>query len=222
MENHVPDDTDALREVDIFRLAETDPEQASIVIDGYLKQQVSDERESWIVRARMVNFYKEKDLWRYHPMGFSSLFEYCQQPEIDIPPSVVSDMLALCKYENALADAGYDVWDVIRKAGHSKVRQIIPQIREADRDGTLAETVGPIIDAIDSMSFREVLELTSTSGVRTQYDYEVVYREQQGKIEVTFRNLDIDALERLAQKNKIKRWYDEKGNRIEPPMEGSK
>lgn len=205
--------------IDIYELADSNPERAAILVDATLKKQVADEREGWIVRARAVYYLRQTGVWAHHPMNFKSLFEYCQQSEIDISPSLASDMIAVCKYADPLAAAGYDIWDVIRRTGPSKVRQIIPQVREAHRKNVLAEEVGPIIDSIENMSFREVLELTGTSGVRSKYEYEAVYRESDQGAQVTIRNLDVEDLEHLAKKIRIKRWYNDKGLRIEPPLD---
>ena len=203
----------------IERLRKADPEQAAIVLDYSIKHQVAGERENWITRAQMIYYMKETDLWRHHPASFSTFYEYCAQPEIDTPPSVISDMLAVCKYAPPLLSAGIDIWDVIRRAGHSKVRQIVPHIREAHRNGVLKEEVGDLVAAIDSMSFREVLEFTSTSGVRTQVDLAATWQVlPSGEVNVIFKNLDIDEIEALERKAGIKRWFDERGNRIDSPL----
>lgn len=205
-------------ELDLDTLAKTSPEKAAILLDFSIKKWVTNEREGWIMKAKMLYYMKTTDLWQYHPEGFSSFFEYCAQPDIDIPPSVASDMLALCKYAPYLDKADIDIWDVVRKTGHSKVRQIIPQIREAQRSGVLKEEIKPLIDSIENMSFREVLGLTSTAGVREQYDLEATYQvTPTGAINVIFQDLDTEDLEYLSRKAGIKRWYDTKGNRIEPP-----
>jgi hypothetical protein len=206
-------------EIDIAQLAKENPEKAAILIDYSIKNQVSNERESWIQRANMIYFLKANDLWQHHPENFKSFFEYCSQSEVDIAPSVASDMIALCTYAPILSDEGIDIWNVIRKSGHSKVRQIIPQIREAYRNDVIKEEVGPIIAALEGMSFREVLVLTGTSNVRSSYELEAYYTETStGEINVEFRNLDIDDLEYLSKKAGIKRWYDDHGLRIDPPM----
>lgn len=206
--------------LDILAYVKKDPERAAMLADIFMKRQVSNERLGWIMRARMVYTIVEEQIWSYHPGLFSSYSEFFMQPEIDIPPSVVSDMIAICKYATPLAKVGIDVWDVIMKAGHSKVRQIIPMIREADRAGVLVEQVGPIIDALEQTSFRELINNTKMSNVRTSYDLEAFYAESlDGRISVSFRDLDIDDLEHLALTLKIKRWFDTQGNRIEPPLE---
>lgn len=206
-------------EFDIKQLTRTNPEKAAILIDAQIKQHVADEREGWIARALMIYYLKEKELWRYHPENFKSFYEYCMQPEIDIAPSIASDMLAIVKHAPHLEAAGIDIWEVIRRAGPSKVRQIIPQIREAHRAKVLEEQITPLVAAIDSMSFREVLEMTSTSGVRTQYDLAAVVQETpDGGLNILFQDVDVDDLEYLARKLAIKRWYDQRGNRIEPPL----
>ena len=205
--------------LDLDELARQDPEKAAILIDKALKRQLSDARENWIIQARMLHHLKTTELWRHHPENFNTFFEYCSQPDIDIAPSIVSDMLAICKFAPALEDAGIDIWSTLRTAGSSKVRQIIPQIRDAYRSNVLQEQIAPLVSSIENMRFREILELTATSGIRSQYELEAVYDEDAyGNITVSFKNLDIDALEQIAKKNNIKRWYDKKGLRIEPPM----
>lgn len=193
------------------------PEEAAIELDTRLKTTIANERESWIYRANLVYLMKETEVWRYHPGNYSSLSEYCAQPEIDIAPAIVSDMVALCKYAPHLAAIDIDIWEVIRRAGQSKVRQLIPQIREAERAGVLRDQITPLIESLDSMSFREVLEMTSTSGVRSNYEFEAVYTESDdGEISVTISNLDIDELEYIAKKANVKRFYSTQGLRIDP------
>jgi len=205
---------------DLRKLIQENPEKASIILDSSIKYQVGSERESWIQRANMIFTMKTENLWQHHPENFSSFFEYCAQPEVDIAPSVASDMVALCTYAPILKDeADIDIWQVVRTSGHSKVRQIIPQIREAHRNGVLTEEVTPLIDALSGMSFREVIELTGTSNVRSTFELEAYYSETpDGDITVTFKDLDLDDLEYLSKKAGIKRWFNEEGKRIDPPM----
>lgn len=213
----LPEDVTADVLKDLIR---NDPEKASILLDSSIKYQVGSERESWIQRANMVFTMKTENLWQHHPENFKSFFEYCAQPEVDIAPSVASDMVALCTYAPILLDeANIDIWKVVRESGHSKVRQIIPQIREAHRNKVLKEEIGPIVAAISGMSFREVIELTGTSNVRSSFELEAYCSQSSdGHINLTFRDLDVDDLEYLAKKAGIKRWYDENNQRIDPPM----
>lgn len=207
-------------EVNLTDLLKNDPEKAAILLDMQMKTATQNERESWINRAQIVYILKESNIWQHHPAGFSSWNAYIQQPEIDIAPCVASDMVAICTYAPHLQEAEIDIWQVIRDAGPSKVRQIIPQIREAHREGVLKEQISPIIAALDSMSFREVLELTATSGVRTSFAFDVVYTEDDnGKATVTFAGIDSEDVEFLAKRANIRRWFDESGQAIEAPTQ---
>ena len=207
-------------EVNIAKLIETEPEKAAILLDMKMKDATQNERESWINRAQIVYVLKESNIWQHHPAGFSSWNAYIQQPEIDIAPCVASDMVAICTYAPHLQEAEIDIWQVIRDAGPSKVRQIIPQIREAHREGVLKEQITPIIAALDSMSFREVLELTATSGVRTNFAFDVIYTEDDsGNATVTFSGITQEDVEFLAKRANIRRWINETGQFIESPVQ---
>lgn len=207
-------------EINLTDLLKNDPEKAAILLDMQMKTATQNERESWINRAQIVYILKESNIWQHHPAGFSSWNAYIQQPEIDIAPCVASDMVAICTYAPHLVEAEINIWQVIREAGPSKVRQIIPQIREAHREGVLKEQITPIIAALDSMSFREVLELTATSGVRSSFVFDVVYSEDEnGKATVTFANIDSEDVEFLAKRANIRRWFDESGQPIVAPIQ---
>lgn len=207
-------------EINLKDLVKNDPEKAAILLDMQMKTATQNERESWISRAQIVYILKESNIWQHHPAGFSSWNAYIQQPEIDIAPCVASDMVAICTYAPHLQEAEIDIWQVIREAGPSKVRQIIPQIREAHREGVLKEQISPIIAALDSMSFREVLELTATSGVRSSFTYDVTYSEDKnGNAKIVFEGIDSEDVEFLAKRANIKRWFDESGQPIESPVQ---
>lgn len=207
-------------EINLQDLVEQDPEKAAILLDIQMKTATANERESWINRAQIVYFLKESNVWQHHPAGFSSWNAYIQQPEIDIAPCVASDMVAICTYAPHLQDAEIDIWQVIRDAGPSKVRQIIPQIREAHREGVLKEQITPVIAALDSMSFREVLELTATSGVRTSFAYDVIYEEDsEGRATITFSDIDTEDVEFLAKRANIRQWRTPSGQPIESPVQ---
>lgn len=200
-----------------------DPEKAAILIDLALKRRTTNERENWVMRAQMIAHLKKTELWRYHPENFSSFFEYCLQPEIDIAPSIVSDMVAVVTYAPHLMAVGINIFDVILRAGHSKVRQLIPQIREAHRTNTLEEEIAPKVAAIEGMSFRDLLALNQTSNVRSSFDLEATYEElPSGQVNIVFKDLDVDDLEYLTRKVGIKRWFDQRGNRIDPPLNDPK
>lgn len=206
--------------LDLNNLVKSDPEKAAILLDMQMKAATANERESWINRAQIVYFLKESNVWQHHPAGFSSWNAYIQQPEIDIAPCVASDMVAICTYAPHLQDADIDIWQVIRDAGPSKVRQIIPQIREAHREGVLKEQITPVIAALDSMSFREVLELTATSGVRTSFAYDVIYNEDtDGQATIVFSRIDSEDVEFLAKRANIRGWYGTDGQPIESPVQ---
>lgn len=206
-------------ELNLQDLVKQDPEKAAILLDMQMKAATANERESWINRAQIVYFLKESNIWQYHPGGFASWNAYIQQPEIDIAPCVASDMVAICTYAPALEEAEIDIWQVIRDAGPSKVRQIIPQIREAHREGVLKEQIAPVIAALDSMSFREVLELTSTAGVRSTFLYDVTYDDDGEFASITFTNLDPDDVEFLAKRANIRAWFDATGAPIDSPVQ---
>ncbi|MGI9254850.1 MAG: hypothetical protein ACR2J8_13985, partial [Thermomicrobiales bacterium] len=103
--------------------------------------------------------------------------------------------------------------------GHSKVRQLIPIMRDAYRDGTMAETVAPLIDEIKGSSFRDVLQMLNPGGQRTHFDPEVIVSENpDGTTNLTLRNLDYDAMELAITKLAAKRFFNAHGYRIESPL----
>jgi len=207
---------------DLDAFVRQSPEKAAIIFDEGLKRRIRRERSDWVTTAKMVHYVKKHELWRYHPAGFSSFFEWAEQPEIAIAASVASDMVAIVEYAPALAAAGIDIYEVIKQAGPSKVRALVPQIREAVREGTVAEQIGPIVAAIDSATYAEVLELTRVRDVRAKFDPEVTCEVlPSGEYRVTM-TLDLDELEILARRLSVKRWYDPRGRRIDSPLNVTK
>lgn len=212
-------DTVVMTSSDLTALAITHPEKAAVLVDYSIKKQVNNERESWIQRANMIFFLKQNDLWQHHPSNFKSFYDYCSQSDVGISASVASDMIALCTFAPILLDEGIDIWEEVRKSGPSKIRQIIPQIKEAYRNGVIAEEVGPVIASLSSITFRDVIGMTGTSNVRSVFELEAYYHESSsGEISIEFRNLDVDDLEYLVKKASIKKWYDEQGLAITSPL----
>lgn len=210
---------ESLEKVDLEGLSITDPERAMIMADFKMKHHVGTEREVWIRQAITLYLVKELNLWQHHPEGYSSIFEWCLQPEIGIPASTASDMIAVARFSQEFNNIGIDLFQHIREHGHSKIRSLIPMIREAHRDGVLEEQVGPILDELGATSFRDVLAMVNPPGTRTAFDPEGVYHENtDGTFSLTLRNLSLDSLAMAANKLKLKRWYDENGRRIEPPI----
>lgn len=211
---------DEIENLDLHSLAKENPHKAMVFADFAMKHQVKSSREAWITQATILHYVKETDLWQYHAEGYSSFFAWCQQPEIELPPSVVVDMLAIVHFAPALKEkAGIDIFDVIREVGQSKIRQLIPIIRDAYKTDTLAEQVAPLIDEVKGSSFRQVLKMVNPGGHRTEWDPEGVYTENaDGTYNLTLRSLDWDQLELAAGKLSLKRWFDERGYRIDNPL----
>lgn len=205
---------------DLAGFARSNPQRCMMFIDETMKYTVKDVRRKWLSQARMLYFVKEKDLWQHHPAGFTSFFGWCSQPEIEIHPSTVSDMLAVIRFAPQIQEkCDTNLFDLIEEVGHSSVRQLIPAIRKAYRNDTMSEEVTPLLDEIRGSSFREVLAMRSPGGQRTGWDPEARYREvedpetKETVYELTFTKLDFDALELLATKTGLKRWYDSDGRR---------
>ena len=208
----------ALLPDDLDTFVRTSPEKAAILFDETIKRRVRREREDWITTAKMLHYFKKHQLWRHHPAGFASFFEWAEQPEIAIAASIVSDMTAIVELAPFLEDAGIDIYEVIRRAGPSKVRALVPQIREAVREGTVAEQIGPLIDAIDCTTYAEVLEMTRTRGVRAQFDPEVICQSlPDGRYRIVL-DCSLDELEIVARRLSVKRWYNPSGQRIDSPL----
>lgn len=208
-----------LERLDLRKMASENPRKAMVFADFAIKSQVKSAREAWITQATILFYVKEHDLWRHHPESYSSFFAWCQQPEIELPPSVVVDMLALVRFAPALQEqAGIDIFAIIREVGQSKIRQLIPIIRDACKTGTLKEQVVPLLDEVRSSSFQHVLRMVSAHG-REPFDPEGVYRENMdGSINLTLRNLSLDDLETAARKLGLKRWFNPEGFRIDNPL----
>jgi hypothetical protein len=203
---------------DLDAFVKQSPEKAAILFDESLKRRFRREREDWITTAKMVHYFRKHDLWRHHPAGFASFFEWAEQPEIALAGSIVSDMVAIVDFAPALQEAGIDIFEVIRQAGPSKVRALVPQIREAVREGNIAERIGPVIDAIGSTTYAEVLEMTKARGTRLSFDPEVRCTSlPNGQYRITI-DCSLDELEIVARRLGIKRWYDPSGRRIESPL----
>ena len=200
-------------------LARQDPERCMMLVDEVMKNHVQETRARWIAQASILYFVKEHELWKHHPASFSSFFEWCAQPEIELPPSVVSDMLAIVQFAPAIqSECNTDIFEVIRERGHSNVRQLIPSIRDAYRNNTMAEEVTPLLDEIWGSSFRDILEMTKAPGKRMPWDPEVIVEEIEGPngdamYNITFTNLTFDDMELLDKKTTIKRWYTKEGGR---------
>lgn len=208
---------------DLDRLAQSNPQRCMMFIDETLKHTVSAMRQKWIAQARMLYFVKKENLWQYHPAGFSSFFEWCAQPEIDIPGSIASDMLAIAKFQpDVLEHCGIDIFEVIEQIGQANVRSLVPSIRRAYRNGTLNEEITELLSSAQGSSYRDILKMVTPIGKRLGWDPEVVYEEVEhngeGRYNMTFRNLSFDEMELLTGKAGVKRWYDIKGRRIEPPV----
>jgi hypothetical protein len=210
-----------LAHLDLETLRQVHPEKAMIMADFALKQQVSNAREAWAHMARIVYYVEKYELWKYHPDGYSSFNAWCQQPEIELPPSVSSDMLAVCKFAPVvLEETGTDLFELIAQVGQSKVRQVVPLIRKAWREKRLKEDLTPVLDELGGASFRDIMRMLSPSGQRLVFDPEVIYEENpDGSFNLILRNLDYDRVELASVKLGIKRWFDTQGYRIPNPLD---
>ena len=211
-----PDD---LANLDLHAMATRNPQKAMVFADFAMKRQVRNSREAWITQATILYYVKESDLWQHHPESYSSFFAWCQQPEIELPPSVVVDMLAVVRFAPALQEqAGIDILQMIREVGQSKIRQLIPIIRDAYKNGTLREQVVPLLDEVKGSSFQHVLGMVGAHN-REPFDPEGVYAENaDGTSDLTLRNLSLDDLEIAAKKLGLKRWFNPQGYRIDNPL----
>lgn len=209
-----------LENLDLHGLARQNPHKAMAFADFAMKHQVKNSREAWITQATILHYVKETDLWQYHADGYSSFFAWCQQPEIELPPSVVVDMLAIVHFAPALQEqAGIDIFETIREVGQSKIRQLIPIIRDAYKTNTLREQVVPLLDEVKTSSFRQVLKMVNPGGHRTEWDPETIYTENaDGTYNIALRNMDYDQLELAAKKLGVKRWFNSAGYRIDNPL----
>lgn len=210
-----------LENFDLAQVIKKSPEKAMILADFALKHHIKEGRSAWIQAAQVIYVVKEKELWRHHPDGYTSFGAWCEQPEIDLPASVVSDMIAIVRYApNIKEEASIDLYDVIEEVGHSKVRQLIPTIRDAHRAGTLKEQVAPMLDEIRASSFRDVLDMLHSSGNRASFNPTAKYKtNDDGTYSVHFDGLSYDQAEILSRKLRIKSWLNEKGKKIDNPFD---
>lgn len=215
----VPEGFTEAEVADIAALARADPERCMILVDHAMRTHSRDVRKRWIAMAQILYFVDEHKLWRHHPANFTSIFLWAAQDEIGIHASTVSEMLAVVRFApSILEQCETDLFALIEDVGTSHVRMLIPAIRKAYRNGTMKEELTPLLDEVRGSSFRDVLQMISPGGQRTGWDPEVIYEEVPGGYNVTFVDLDFDQLELLAGKAGIKRWYDTKRRRIDPPI----
>lgn len=209
---------DDIRFPDLAKWIARSPEQAMIVADCAVKYQMSLARRSWAITANMLYVVSEAELWRLHPAGFSSFFEWCMQPEIDLAASTVSNMLSVVRLNEVIRpETGIDLFDVIEEIGPSKVQRAIPRLREAIASDMVEEMVPELIDAVKTSSYRELDELLKPEGSRMEFDPAAVYADNgDGTHTITF-TLDWDGMDPLARKVGVRRWFDETGHRIEAP-----
>ena len=118
-----------------------------------------------------------------------------------------------------LEETGIDLSDLVLEVGPSKVRLMVARIRDCIAAGSLAEQLPEMVDAVRDNSFRKIKDMFIPEGSRTKLDYEAVYVENaDGTANVTLRTLDFDMLEKLAEKIRLRRWFDQTGHRIDPPI----
>jgi hypothetical protein len=161
-------------------------------------------------------------LWQHHPEGFTSLQEYCKQPEIDISPSVLSDMLNLAECAPELTAKGVDIWGYVVNYGQSKVRQVIPLIRNGRAIGDITAFAQPVLDALPDATYREVLAMTSRAGreTKTAFSPAVVYTDHDdGTVSIHFDRITINDLEEISSRLKSLRWFNVDGVRIPHPLD---
>ena len=194
-------------------------ELISIIADLAIKEKVANRREAWIVQARIAEYVKRNRLWAFHPAGFNSITDWARQPEIDIDSGLLSDMIAIVEFAPEFEEAGYDIYQLIRDVGGSKIRKFVPAMREAARFGMLVEQIGPKLEEARGADLNGILEMTNPKGSRVSFDPEVIYEEEEdGTFTISFPGLDLDQLEFLAKKLRIRRWIDSLGQSIEPPI----
>ena len=221
----IPEGFDDIDVTDIDKLSRNDPERCMMFLDVVMKDHALEIRKRWIAKAQILYFVEERKLWQHHPAGFTSTFQWARQPEIDLAAGTVSEMLAMVRFAPEIKETcDIDIFEMIEEVGISNVRLLIPAMRKASRNGTMREEVSPLLDVIQGASFREVLKMVTPGGQRTVWDPEVIYEEidsneGEGLYNITFRNLTFDQMELLDEKaGHIKRWYDKKGYRIDPPL----
>lgn len=216
----IPEGFDETDVQDIDMLSKQNPERCMMLIDEVMKNHALEIRRRWIAKAEILYFVQERELWKYHPAGFQSIYSWAAQPEIGIAAGNVSEMLALVRFAPSIQEhCDTDVYKLIEEVGISHVRMLIPAIRKAEHNGTMREELTPLLDAVQGSSFREVLKMVSPGGQRTGWDPAVYYEEDaDGFYTMSFRGLTFDQMELLATKADVRRWYDISGHRIDPPI----
>jgi hypothetical protein len=211
-------DLEAL-DLDVDRIAPQFLEKAAILADLAIKDRATKRREGWIQQAKIAAFVKKHELWRYHPGNFGSITEWARQTEIDIESGLLSEMIAIVEFAPTFADAGIDIYQLILDVGGSKVRKLVPTMREAARAEILVEQVGPMLEELRGTDLNGIIDMINPKGARVGFDPEVVYEERDdGSFTISFPSLDLDQLEFLTKKLRLRRWVDPAGRQIEPPM----
>lgn len=205
----------------IAGLIRTDPEKAMIMLDYAMKMEVRTSRQGWIRQAKILYVVEATGVWRYHPDSYSTFLGWCSQPEINVPQSVASDMTWICKLAPEIqAECDIDIFDLIEEVGQSKIRTVLPTLKDAREAGTLADTAGSLLEEIKGSSYRDVMEMVNPGGVRLDSNLEAIYVENDdGTHNVMFKGLSFDQMDLLSSKLGIKRWYDKNGYRIESPLD---
>jgi len=221
-------------------------EIAAIQVDHYLKNSMRHQRAQWVLCAKLVYVVRETGLWKEHPAGFVSFVEWTRQPEIDLPPSTLSDMMALALHAPTMMTLGVDIWETIIENGHSKVRQLVPEIRGAIRMSDnyvdvkpekipdnlepderynlplLASMIHPMVDGLPTQSYKDVINMVSKRerDVRVDFNPAVRYIEHvDGSVSVLFVRLTPDEFAKLNQNVTIKRWFNKDGVRVPHPLD---
>lgn len=210
-------DEDKLQQLE--DMAREAPEKAAILCDHALKHYVENRREAWLSMAKVVYFVKERELWRYHPAGFTSLRNWAEQPEVDIHSSDLADMCSVMMLAPQFEAGGYDLLQTIRDVGMKKIRPLIPTFRKAAKDGVLVEQCGTILDELHGSDMSGVIEMLNPKGGRVEFNPEVVCLDHgDGTFTISFPALDYDGLEFLSGKLKLRRWVDNTGRPIPAPI----
>lgn len=205
----------------IAGLIRSDPERAIIVLDYAMKHEVRSSRQGWIRQAKILYVVETTEVWRHHPDSYSTFLGWCSQPEINVPQSVASDMTWVCKLAPEIqSECDIDLFELIEEVGQSKIRTVLPTLKDAREAGTLGEIAGGLLDEIKGSSFRDVMEMVNPGGVRLDGNLEAVYSENEdGTHNVLFKGLSFEQMDLLSNKLGIKRWYDKKGYRIDSPVD---
>lgn len=208
-----------LEHLDLEQLTREHPAKAMIVADFAMQYHVKNSRTQWIQMANILKHVNDNDLWQHHVENYSTFFEWCNKPEIDISASLASDMMAIARFGDEFNAGGIDIYEIIEEVGPSKVRQLVPMMREASRDGVLVEQVGPLLDEIKAASYRDVLKMVNPGGTRTPFDPNLTYSENEdGTYTLALKNIDYDTMELAASRLGARRWYNDQGYAIEPPI----